>query len=105
MPIGAFINVFPPIVFMVVHVALLALGVFLASKAARAYGADMATPFWLYALAELLYLTYHLDWTVILFAHTLAEVLDAAAVVLLFTAVGRRVATGKLSARATAGVS
>lgn len=96
---------FPHAVFMLIHVALMALGVYLALKAAGTYGGDMAAPFWLYALAELFYLTYHLDWTVILFAHTASKVLDAAAVVLLFTAVSRRVATGKLSARAPAGVS
>ncbi|HEX6940198.1 MAG TPA: hypothetical protein VF158_12360 [Longimicrobiales bacterium] len=106
MPIGAFINVFPPVVFMVIHAALLVVGVYLAVKAMGAYGGDVATPFWLYALAELFYLTYHLDWTVILFAHTVAEVLDAVAIVLLFVAFGRRaVAAAKAGARATAGVS
>ena len=29
-------------------------------------------------------MTYHLDWTVFLFAHTIAEVLDLAAFVLIF---------------------
>ena len=29
-------------------------------------------------------MTYHLDWTVFLFAHTIAEVLDLAAFVLVF---------------------
>ena len=31
-------------------------------------------------------MTYHLDWTVFLFAHTIAEVLDLAAFVLVFAA-------------------
>jgi hypothetical protein len=31
-------------------------------------------------------MTYHLDWTVFLFAHTIAEVLDLAAFVLVFVA-------------------
>ncbi len=92
MPFGSFINALPPVVFMAIHVVLLLVGVYLAVKAAGAYGGDVAAPFWLYAVAELFYLTYHLDWTVILFAHTLAEVLDAAAFLLLFAAVGRRVA-------------
>jgi hypothetical protein len=31
-------------------------------------------------------MTYHLDWTVFLFAHTIAEVLDLTAFVLVFAA-------------------
>jgi hypothetical protein len=31
-------------------------------------------------------MTYHLDWTVFLFAHTIAEVLDLSAFVLVFAA-------------------
>ena len=42
--------------------------------------------FGLFAAAELVYMTYHLDWTVFLFAHTIAEVLDLAAFVLVFAA-------------------
>ena len=40
----------------------------------------------LFAAAELVYMTYHLDWTVFLFAHTIAEVLDLTAFVLVFAA-------------------
>ena len=36
-------------------------------------------------------MTYHLDWTVFLFAHTISEVLDLAAFVLIFTAITRNV--------------
>ena len=46
----------------------------------------MGWAFSLYALAELVYMTYHLDWTVFLFAHTISEVLDLLAFVLLFVA-------------------
>jgi hypothetical protein len=35
-------------------------------------------------VTELVYMTYHLDWTVFLFAHTIAEVLDLVAFVLVF---------------------
>ena len=45
-----------------------------------------APAFSLFAAAELIYMTYHLDWTVFLFAHTIAEVLDLAAFVLVFAA-------------------
>ena len=47
----------------------------------------MGWGFTLYALAELCYMTYHLDWTVFLFAHTISEVLDLIAFILVF--VGR----------------
>jgi hypothetical protein len=36
-------------------------------------------------------MTYHLDWTVFLFAHTVAEVLDLLAFVLVFVAATRTV--------------
>ena len=44
----------------------------------------LGTAFSLFAAAELVYMTYHLDWTVFLFAHTIAEVLDLSAFVLVF---------------------
>jgi hypothetical protein len=37
-------------------------------------------------MPELVYMTYHLDWTVFLFAHTIAEVLDLTAFMLVFAA-------------------
>ena len=36
-------------------------------------------------------MTYHLDWTVFLFAHTISEVLDLAAFILVFVAAVQRV--------------
>jgi hypothetical protein len=46
----------------------------------------LGSAFTLFAAAELVYMTYHLDWTVFLFAHTVAEVLDLPAFVLVFAA-------------------
>ena len=46
-------------------------------------------------------MTYHLDWTVFLFAHTIAEVLDLGAFVLVFFGAVYQVAFG----RAALGVS
>ena len=37
-----------------------------------------------FAVAEIVHMTYHLDWTVFLFAHTIAEVLDLMAFILVF---------------------
>ena len=39
-------------------------------------------------------MTYHLDWTVFLFAHTVSEVLDLLAFVLIFAAATQRALVG-----------
>lgn len=60
--------------------------------AARAFQEDRSTFGWgfsLFALAEIVYMTYHVNLTVFLLAHTIAEVLDAVAFVVLFTAAVR----------------
>ena len=75
--------------FLAVHIAAFAIGATLAWMA-HARGLPLLTwAFSLFALAELSYMTYHLDWTVFLFAHTISEVLSLAAFVVLFTAVSR----------------
>lgn len=91
MPIGAFINVFPPAFFLVVHLVAFLIGVYFARQS---FGADerfFGWGFTLYAIAEVIYMTYHLDWTVFLFAHTIAEVLDLVAFVLIFLAIAQGV--------------
>src|SRR5512146_1606677 len=87
MPIGSFINAFPPAVFLVVHLVAFIIGAYLAYRAFQAGGQSARTVGWgfiLYAIAELVYMTYHLDWTVFLFAHTIAEVLDLVGFILVF---------------------
>jgi len=98
MPIGAFINVFPPAVFLLVHLVAFLIGAYFAY---RAFGAGLNTFGWaftLYALAEIVYMTYHLDITVFLFAHTISEVLDLVAFVLVFVAGVQRVLAGRPAA-------
>jgi hypothetical protein len=88
-PIGDFVNNIPSIGFLAIHFAAFAIGAYFAW---RSFGADQGTLGWgfsLYALAEIVYMTYHLDWTVFLFAHTIAEVLDLVAFTLVFVALGR----------------
>src|ERR687887_180357 len=87
-PVGTFVNRIPNPVFLAIHVVLFLIGVVLARRAfqsgeARGFGWG----FLLFALAEVSYMTYHLDWTVFLFAHTVSEVLDALAFILIFQAV------------------
>lgn len=94
MPFGSFINVVPPAGFIAIHLVLLLLGGYLAYRSFDAQLGGFGWAFTLYAVAEFFYLSYHADWTVILFAHTVAEVLDAAAFVLLFSSGVKRLAGG-----------
>jgi len=68
-----------------VHITAFALGAGFAWLAFKREMTLFATAFALFAVAELVYTTY-LDWTVFLFAHTIAEVLDLVAFVLVFAA-------------------
>jgi hypothetical protein len=86
MPYGDWINELPTAFFMVVHIAAFALGASFAWLAFKRELALLGVAFSLFALAEVTYMTYHLDWTVFLFAHTIAEVLDLVAFVLVFAA-------------------
>ena len=74
MPYGSWINDLPTAFFMVVHIAAFALGAGFAWLAFKRELSLLGTAFSLFAAAELTYMTYHLDWTVFLFAHTIAEV-------------------------------
>jgi hypothetical protein len=84
MPYGSWVNELPTTFFMVVHIAAFAIGAGFAWLAFKRELTLVATAFSLFAAAELVYMTYHLDWTVFLFAHTIAEVLDLTAFVLVF---------------------
>ena len=100
MPIGSFLNAFPPAFFLVVHLVAFLIGAYFASRAFGVGSSLLGWGFSLFAVAELVYMTYHLDWTVFLFAHTIAEVLDLVAFILVFVgavqgvqAVARRAST------------
>jgi len=89
MPFGDFVNSIPPVGFLAIHIALFLIGSFFAW---RSFGAGATTLGWgfaLFALAEISYMTYHLNWTTFLFAHTISEVLDLGAFALVFVAVSR----------------
>ena len=84
MPYGDWINELPTGFFLAVHIAAFALGAGFAWVAFKRELTLLGSAFSLFATAELVYNTYHLDWTVFLFAHTIAEVLDLTAFVLVF---------------------
>ena len=91
MPWGDWINELPMGFFLAVHIAAFAIGATFAWMAHARGLSLLAWAFSLFALAELSYMTYHLDWTVFLFAHTISEVLDLLAFVLVFAAAVARV--------------
>ena len=86
MPWGDWINELPTGFFLTVHIAGFAVGAGFAWIAFKRELSLLGGAFSLFALAELTYMTYHLDWTVFLFAHTIAEVFDLVAFVLVFAA-------------------
>lgn len=94
MPFGAFVNYVPSAVFLVIHLVAFLIGAWFARRAFGAGNGGLGWAFTLYALAEIFYFTYHLDWTVFLFAHTVAEVLDLLAVICVFTAMLKRAPAG-----------
>jgi hypothetical protein len=84
MPYGSWVNELPTGFFLLVHLTAFALGAFFAWRAIDGAKSVLGSGFLFYALGEVVYMTYHLDWTVFLFAHTIAEVLNLVAIVLIF---------------------
>jgi hypothetical protein len=71
--------------FLLIHIVLFLLGAYLAARSFQREQSTFGLGFSLFALAEIFYMTYHVNLTVFLLAHTIAEVLDAVAFVLLFS--------------------
>jgi hypothetical protein len=98
MPFGDFINQIPAPVFLLIHLTAFLIGAFFAWRSFGAGAPLLGTAFSLFAVAELSYMTYHLDWTVFLFAHTISEVLDLLAFILVFVAATQRAMIGSPAA-------
>src|SRR5687768_16989183 len=94
MPFGDFINQIPALGFLAIHATAFLIGTYFAWRSFGAGASLLGWGFSLFALAELSYMTYHLDWTVFLFAHTLSEVLDLLAFILVFAWATRRALSG-----------
>jgi hypothetical protein len=90
-PFGDFINAIPPLGFLLIHIVLFAAGGYFAWRSFGAGAPTLGWAFSLFALAEISYMTYHLDWTTFLFAHTISEVLDFVAFALVFVAATRTI--------------
>lgn len=94
MPIGSFVNQIPAPVFLVIHLVAFLIGAYFAWRSFGVGSTVLAWGFALFALAEISYMTYHLDWTVFLFAHTISEVLDLVAFILVFASATQRALVG-----------
>jgi hypothetical protein len=92
-PFGDFVNQLPPIAFLAIHAVLFLIGAYFAWRSFNAGASLLGWAFALFALAEVSYMTYHLNWTVFLFAHTISEVLDLVAFVLVFMWASRSMGT------------
>jgi hypothetical protein len=91
MPFGDFVNQIPAPVFLGIHLVAFLIGAYFAWRSFSIGSTILGTAFSLFALAEISYMTYHLDWTVFLFAHTISEVLDLFAFILVFVAATQQV--------------
>jgi hypothetical protein len=94
MPFGDFVNQIPAPVFLAIHLVAFLVGAYFAWRSFGAGATTLGAAFSLFALAEISYMTYHLDWTNFLFAHTISEVLDLLAFVLVFVAATQRALVG-----------
>jgi hypothetical protein len=97
MPFGDFVNQIPPAGFLAIHVVLFLVGAYFAWRSFGSGASILGYGFALFAVAELSYMTYHLNWTTFLFAHTISEVLDLLAFVLVFVAATQRALIGASS--------
>lgn len=88
------VNELPWGFFLLVHIALFAAGAFFATRAFEGGLSIMGWGFALFALAEISYMTYHVNITQFLFAHTISEVLDGLAFAALFVGAVHRVSAG-----------
>jgi hypothetical protein len=89
-PCCELINRVPWGLFMVVHVALFALAVVVALRMFQADHELFGLGFAIFALAEVSYMTYHVNLTLFLFAHTVSEVLVLGGLATLFIAFVRQ---------------
>ncbi|MEA2577936.1 MAG: small rane protein [Chloroflexota bacterium] len=99
MPFGDFINQIPAVGFLAIHLTAFLIGAYFAWRSFNAGAGLLGWGFSLFALAEISYMTYHLDWTIFLFAHTVSEVLDLVAFILVFAFATQR---GLVGANASA---
>ena len=88
-PFGEFMAQIPHWGFIIIHSTLLLVALWLSTRVRRGGYPLVARGILLFAVAEVSYITYHAGVTHFLFAHTLAEVLDAVAFLLVGLSLAR----------------
>ena len=63
MPFGDFVNQIPAVGFLAIHLTAFLIGAYFAWRSFAAGATLLGWGFSLFALAEISYMTYHLDWT------------------------------------------
>lgn len=94
-PCCQFINDIPQWFFLVVHLAIFLVALVVALRAFGAADRGLGWGFMLFALAEVSYLTYHVNITLFLFAHTISEVLVLLGILMIAASVMRRAVGGR----------
>lgn len=93
----------PMPVFMTIHLAATGIAVWLAIRSnERGMGTSFTTAFALYALAEVVYMGYHLKITTFLLSHTISEVMVLVAFLLAAFGVTQTSSRREQDARARA---
>jgi hypothetical protein len=91
----------PMTVFMIVHLTGFAIGAYLAYKSFNRGASLFGWGFALYAVAEVLYMGYHMEITTFLLSHTLAEVCDLVAFILVFAGAAQTATQRRASIQST----
>jgi hypothetical protein len=100
-PCCEFINDIPQWFFLLVHVVIFLFALVFSVRAFGAGESGFGWGFLLFALAEVSYLTYHVNLTLFLFAHTISEVLVLLGILALAGSAARKGLFGR-SAREAA---
>jgi hypothetical protein len=100
-PCCTFINDLPQWFFLAVHVVIFLFAIVYGARAFGSGDQGFAWGFTLLALGELSYLTYHVNLTLFLLAHTISEVLVLLAILVLAGSAARRGVFGRSVREAT----
>jgi hypothetical protein len=100
-PCCTFINELPQWFFLAVHIVIFLFAIVFGTRAFGAGDRGFGWGFTLLALGEVSYLTYHVNLTLFLLAHTISEVLVLLAILVLAGSAARRGVFGKSVREAT----
>ncbi len=100
-PCCDFINDLPQWFFLAVHIVIFLLAIVFGTRAFGAGDRGFGWGFTLLALGEISYLTYHVNLTLFLLAHTISEVLVLLAILILAGTAARRGVYGRSVREAT----